>query len=112
MKTEKLTTYVLLKIEHDRPIDKLETFVDQRSWSIPGVVKTEGQIVDGVDRIKQLHTICGYVEDGSDQTMRLFQDEATRDWIIKAGTSTSYGTGHQYCGSSIQEVLNKAAAGF
>jgi len=28
---------------------------------------------------------CGYVEDGSCQTVQIFQDDATRDWVFTAG---------------------------
>jgi len=37
---------------------------------------------------KRLHAIrelCGYVEDGSAQTVRIFQDDATKDWFICFG---------------------------
>ena len=35
------------------------------------------------DRLKGLRELCGYVEDGSSQTIRITQDDATNDWIIQ-----------------------------
>ena len=35
------------------------------------------------ERLKGLRELCGYVEDGSSQTIRITQDDATRDWIIR-----------------------------
>ena len=35
------------------------------------------------DRLDGLRELCCYVEDGSSRTVRIFQDEATMDWIIQ-----------------------------
>ena len=35
------------------------------------------------DRLKGLRELCGYVEDGSSQTIRITQDDATNDLIIR-----------------------------
>lgn len=36
-------------------------------------------------RIQGLRTLCGYVEDGTDTTIHMFQDDATKEWILKLG---------------------------
>lgn len=41
-------------------------------------------------RLKGLRELCGYVENGSDTVVRIFQDDATRDWVVKVGNLTSY----------------------
>ena len=35
------------------------------------------------ERLKGLRELCGYVEDGSSQTIRITQDDATNNWIIR-----------------------------
>ncbi len=35
------------------------------------------------ERLKGLRELCGYVEDGSSQTIMITQDDATKDWIIR-----------------------------
>ena len=35
------------------------------------------------ERLKGLRELCGYVEDGSSQTVTIAQDDATKDWIIR-----------------------------
>ena len=58
------------------------------------------------DRVKEcdklmsgLRDKCGYVEDGSYQTVRIFQDDATYDWFVTTGLSTkpvTIGTGRSF----------------
>lgn len=50
----------------------------------------------------QLREICGYVENGTDTTVRLYQDDATRSWHINIGIYKSY------TGSTIKDVINNA----
>lgn len=38
----------------------------------------------------QLRELCGYVEDGSDTTIQIFQDDATRTWHLKVGRFKEY----------------------
>ena len=41
------------------------------------------EVKKDAERLKGLRELCGYVEDGSSQTMRITQDDATKDWIIR-----------------------------
>lgn len=36
-------------------------------------------------RLDALRELCGYVENGSDTYVNIFQDDATRDWFVKCG---------------------------
>jgi len=42
-------------------------------------------------RLKGLRELCGYWQDSSDTTVKLFQDDATRTWIIKVDDDCYYG---------------------
>ncbi len=108
-KREIQTTYVLLKIEHDKPIADLATVVDQRLSTLDGAVATKGKIVDGCDRITQLNTICGYVENGTSQTVRIFQDDATMDWVVRCGSGDV--RDRHYSDRSLSKALDMAAEG-
>jgi hypothetical protein len=58
--------------------------------------------------INKLHAIIGYVENGSEQTMRLFQDDATKDFLIIVGPEKR---SRRYFASSLQQVIDKAYEG-
>lgn len=60
-------------------------------------------IADG-QRWRQLKRLCGYVQDGSDTTVSLAQDDATRSYLIQVGKTTYHGT-------SFEEALAKAMEG-
>lgn len=38
-----------------------------------------------------LRGLAGYVEDGSDTPVHLFQDDATKSWHVRAGSIHEYG---------------------
>ena len=42
-------------------------------------------------RLDALRTLCGYVENGSDTTVNIYQDDATKDWIVRCGREYFYG---------------------
>lgn len=44
------------------------------------------------DAFDKLRGLAGYVEDGSETTVKIFQDDATRTWFVKAGTIEGYDT--------------------
>jgi len=48
---------------------------------------------------------CGYVEDGSCQTVQIYQDDATKDWIFTAGKKTIFA-------SSKSELMDKVVEDF
>lgn len=47
-----------------------------------------------------LRRACGYVENGTSDSVTISQDDATKDWIVKAGKQSQYG-------SSIEDALSK-----
>lgn len=50
-----------------------------------------------------IRCLMGYVGDGSNETVTLFQDDATRDYFIKVGAKS-------YHGSTLSEAVKKAVA--
>ena len=55
--------------------------------------------------MKCLRKLMGYVENGSDQTVELFQDDATRDFFVKTG---AYRKENSYWDHSLHEAIQKA----
>ncbi len=43
-----------------------------------------------LNRFNKLIEICGHVEDGSCQGIKIFQDDATYDWIIEVADKRTY----------------------
>lgn len=50
---------------------------------------------------KMLRAFMGYIENGSAQTIKLFQDDATREYFLKIGLDC-------FTGASLQDCINKA----
>jgi hypothetical protein len=48
----------------------------------------------------KLKELAGYVRNASDTTIKMFQDDATRSYIIKVGNEENYGR-------SFEEALSK-----
>lgn len=61
---------------------------------------------DASDRLQSIRKAMGYVENGSDTTVKLFQDDATRDFIIKVGRDDF---GHSIWGNSFEAALSALA---
>lgn len=102
---ELITTYVLVKCVQEKPIKDLANEIDKRAWTIPGMRAADAMIVDGVNRMRQLNAICGYVENGTSSAVKIFQDDATRDWIVKVDDKRTYTAG------TLGGVLDLATAG-
>lgn len=53
--------------------------------------------VNDPERVRRLNehaaiiNLLGYVQDGSDQVVTLFQDDATLDWVVKTGQKSEHG---------------------
>lgn len=58
---------------------------------------TPDQILDG------LRHLCGYVENGTDCTVKIYQDDATKTWHVVVGKSTNW-----FDGDSMSQALRKA----
>lgn len=61
-------------------------------------------------RWRLLRALLGYVGDGSHQSVDIGQDDATRGWVLRVGTSTR--NMRSYYGDSIDSVLSQASGGF
>lgn len=57
-------------------------------------------------RLLALRNLCGYVEDDSYCTVKIYQDDATRDWIVVVGKSTNW-----FHASSFNGAIDAAVAG-
>lgn len=73
------------------------------------------QIERDAESFRKLRECCGFVENGSEQTVRLFQDDATRSWIVKCGdrqlvssVPTQYSSARSYHGASLNEAIDMA----
>ncbi len=62
--------------------------------------------VPQIDVLKHLRELCGYVENGTSDVVTLFQDDATKAWILKLGTGGNVRT---FSASSIAQVIEGAA---
>lgn len=57
--------------------------------------------------LEGLRRLCGYIENGSDTTVRIFQDDATREWGIGLGSGLSPRS-KTYYDASFRGALQKA----
>ena len=51
--------------------------------------------------LESLRELMGYVQNGSDTTVSLFQDDATMDYMLRVGKKT-------YWGFSLENVIDRA----
>jgi hypothetical protein len=66
---------------------------------------TDAEIIAG------LRDLCGYVENGSDTSIQISQDDATKDWVIHIGRS-GFPNGNWTWGYSFREACEKAITEF
>jgi len=59
-------------------------------------------------RLDALRAICGSVEDGSATTVRIFQDDASREWFVRFGNIRSLL--RQFHASSFEGAIDAALA--
>lgn len=52
----------------------------------------------------RLRILCGYIENGTDTAVKVLQDDATKDWIVRVGINDT----NSYRGSSMMEAFEKA----
>lgn len=53
---------------------------------------------------ERLRILCGYIENGTDTAVKVLQDDATKDWIVRVGINDT----NSYRGSSMMEAFEKA----
>jgi len=80
-------------------VDAGETF-----WGDPEVLEMAAELLaarKATQTLNNLRELMGYVQDGSDTTVSLFQDDATMDFMLRVGKKT-------YWGLSLENVIEKA----
>ena len=73
-------------------------------WGDPEVQEMALELLTArkaVQTLESLRKLMGYVQDGSDTTVSLFQDDATMDFMLRVGKKT-------YWGLSLENVIEKA----
>ena len=87
---------------------ELEIIIDQCDHGIPrgktGLREFAVEIQNlrrKVKTLNHLEELMGYVQNGSDETVSLFQDDATMDFMLRVGKKT-------YWGLSLENVIEKA----
>lgn len=76
--------------------------------------KREQLIRDG-EAMQKLRECCGYVQNGSEQSVRIAQDDATREWSVTVGSErmistmpVRYSKARSYHGFSLNEAIDTA----
>jgi hypothetical protein len=57
--------------------------------------KDKAVLLDGI------RVLCGYVENGTDSVVKIFQDDATKGWCVRVGK-------RDYHGASFESVIAEA----
>lgn len=86
---------VIIVVRQDGPV----SFVRAAS-SVQSEQERDAKLLQAVRRL------CGYIENGSDMVVTICQDDATRDWILRVGSSPRL---KSYYDSSFHAVIQKAA---
>lgn len=83
----------------------LDGFPDVRK-SAAAVVEAAKDLADGKARLRidGLEALCGYVENGTDRAVTVFQDNRS-EWVVRVGNHIRYG------GETMREALDAAIAG-
>lgn len=56
--------------------------------------------------VDRLRVLCGYVENGSDTAVKIYQDDATRTWCVQVGTGI--GRHRTYHGHTLELAFEEA----
>jgi hypothetical protein len=69
------------------------------------------RIINDAELLAKLRQICGYVENGSDESVTIVQDDATREWALYVGTNSAIlkTKRRAYSASSFHQVIAVAA---
>ena len=73
-------------------------------WGDPEVQEMALELLTArkaVQTLESLRKLMGYVQNGSDETVSLFQDDATMDYMLRVGKKT-------YWGLSLENVIEKS----
>lgn len=73
------------------------------------------QLIRDGEAMQKLRECCGFVENGSEQAVRIAQDDATREWSVTVGTErmistmpTTYSKTRSYHGKTLNEAIDTA----
>ena len=95
-----ITKERLKEIANAQPVQEYDT-----AYVTLGDVKEIAQELlsarKAVQTLNSLRKLMGYVQNGSDETVSLFQDDATMDYMLRVGKKT-------YWGLSLENVIEKA----
>jgi hypothetical protein len=82
--------------EVDAEIDSIELGMDT------GKLKAEnGMLLKDAERLKGLRKLCGYTQDGSQEYVSIYQDDATHTFVLRGGKKA-------FEGSSFKQVIDAA----
>lgn len=62
------------------------------------------KIFEDAERLQKIRRLMGYVENGTDVTVKFFQDDATKDFFVRAGSKVD---GSWY-GKTFNEAIDNA----
>ena len=95
-----ITEERLKEIANAQPVQEYDT-----AYITLGDIKEMAQELltarKAVQTLNHLKELMGYVQNGSDETVSLFQDDATMDYMLRVGKKT-------YWGLSLENVIEKA----
>lgn len=55
--------------------------------------------------VNRLRILCGYIENATDTVVRVFQDDATREWVVRIGNDAA---NKWYHGRSLEQAFEAA----
>lgn len=99
-KSTKINRKMVLGGVVERHLDKILNLPDIADSLRAELVQERKHRVDAY-RLQDLRLLCGFSQNGSSNTVRLFEDDATRDWICKVNS-------RMYVGKSLNEALDAA----
>ena len=83
--------------------EELQHFVDREidTWPDSTLAELAKELLSTRKTLESLRKLMGYVQNGSDETVYLFQDDATMDFMLRVGNKT-------YWGNYLEQVIDKA----
>lgn len=81
--------------------------------NIPNADLSRADINDQVrrdaDAMRKLRQLMGYVENSSETTVKLFQDDATKTYVVKVGVESKFSKApRSYYGTSLNAAIQAA----
>lgn len=74
-----------------RPIDDCEMSDAYAAMLAAAPTPTApADVARDAERLKGIRRLCGFIQNGTDTVVKIFEDDATREWVMKVGTQTFY----------------------